>query len=93
MVGDTIVRPFRDMADADWDVDACRAIMWESINPAKCVGMVCFMWWGWRKIMRMAVRFDWSDKGLFKQRRTPVKELWGPPPPRRYDDDGNLLNP
>jgi hypothetical protein len=88
---EVLIAPLREIADADYEWDATRAVLWQYVNVQK-IGLLLFLGVGasrWLK-MRCAKR-DWADKGLFKQRKVPVHERWGPPPPRKYDDFGNLL--
>ena len=83
--------PFIEIADADWDLDVARAVFWQCISPQKIAFLFVAGFAMNRGVRRMCAKQDWADKGLFKQRRKPVHERWGPPPPRKYDDDGNLL--
>jgi hypothetical protein len=89
---DSIVRPFRRMAEDGWTLDSFRNAMWESYDPNRVVLAGAFLFFMYRRAMKHAQKYDWSDVGPFRQIKQPVKDRWGPPPPRRYDDDGNLIN-
>jgi hypothetical protein len=90
---DTLLKPYRRAEEDGFTIDAIRGALWESFDPHRCFAVGVFFWWGKRQIFRMThKKFDWTDSGVFRQRKVPVKERWGPPPPRRYDDDGNLIN-
>ena len=90
-IQEIVLAPIIEISDADWDFDVARAVLWEFVNPQKMMFLAgaCFVMN--RGIRRMCAKQDWAEKGLFKQRKKPVHERWGPPPPRKYDDDGNLL--
>jgi hypothetical protein len=89
---DTLIKPVRRWQEEGGGIDDARAALWEAMDLHRFGVALLFLAWGRRYVTRFTPRFDWLDQGVFKQRKMPVKDRWGPPPPRRYDDEGNLIN-
>jgi hypothetical protein len=77
----------------DPTIECVRNEFGHRFNP---LGVVCcFSVWlaGWHILIhnRHITRFKGTSTA-FKYSRAHVKQQWGPPPPRRYDDNGNIID-
>jgi hypothetical protein len=88
---EVLIAPLREIADANYEWDATRAVLWQWVNPYKICLLMAIGFGANRYLKMRCAKRDWAEKGVFKQRRVPVHERWGPPPPRKYDDNGNLI--
>ena len=88
---DRIFGPPVRMWQSEWDPEECRRIAYERFDFRIAVSLPLATYVIMRYFRRYTARSDWSTGRLFKHRKQDIRERWGPPPPRKYDDDGNLL--